>query len=90
MMTSSGSNRELKAAKKGLLTGYMKSVDSKGSRKQYFTKLSYINNLDPCEIPRNKWADDIELCRSVSYMHVGMYLLFSPKPIESRAANEKV
>lgn len=67
-------------AKKGLLTGYMKTLKCNLSRERYMEKLSYVNNIDPYELPKDKWIDDVELWPSITYIHVGMYLLFSRSP----------
>jgi hypothetical protein len=67
-------------AKKGFLPGYKESIEDTKARERYSQKLTYINNVDPYEIPKNQWLDDVELWPCVSYIHVGMYLLFMQSP----------
>lgn len=61
---------------KKFLSGYFSSLLSKDSRDRYLAKLSYVNGQDPYEIPRSEWIDDVDKWPSVTYIHVGMYLLF--------------
>ncbi len=37
-----------------------------------------IGGVDPYEIPRNEYLDDMDLWPAITHIHVGMYLLFSP------------
>lgn len=43
-------------------------------------KLEYLEGRDTYEIPRDEWQDDLAKWPSVSYIHVGMYRLFSSSP----------
>ena len=61
---------------KKLLPNYFSSLSSKESRDRYLNKLCYISGKDPYEIPRVEWIDDVDKWPSVTYIHVGMYLLF--------------
>lgn len=63
-------------AKKSLLPGYFASLANVESKERYKSKLSFITGRDPYEIPREDFKDDVELWPSVTYIHVGMYLLF--------------
>jgi hypothetical protein len=50
-------------AKKGFLPGYKESIEDTKARERYSQKLTYINNVDPYEIPKDQWLDDVELCK---------------------------
>ena len=65
---------------KGLLPDYYSNLTCEDVKKRYREKLTLIKSLDPYEIPKNEWLDDTEKWPSVSYIHVGMYLLFSESP----------
>ena len=65
---------------KGLLPDYYSNLTCEDAKKRYREKLTLIKSLDPYEIPKNEWLDDTEKWPSVSYIHVGMYLLFSESP----------
>ena len=43
-------------------------------------KIKDVNDHDPYEMPKNEWEDDVKTWPDVSYIHVGMYLLFSSCP----------
>ena len=66
-----------KNAEKGYLPGYYASITDKASKERYAKKLELIEGSDPFEIPRKELKDDVDLWPSVTYIDVGMYLLFS-------------
>ena len=43
-------------------------------------KLMAIGGVDPYEIPKNEWQDDIDLWPGITYINLGMYLLLTPSP----------
>ena len=43
-------------------------------------KLKLIGGNDPYQIQLSSWLDDVDLWPSTTYIHVGMYLAFSPSP----------
>jgi hypothetical protein len=67
-------------SKKALLPGYKATLYNPQSRKSYEEKLSLLGRKDPYETPTEAWKDDVELWASITYIHVGMYLVFSPSP----------
>ena len=69
-----------RANTKGLLPDYYSHLTCEDAKKRYREKLTLIKSLDPYEIPKNEWLDDTEKWPSVSYIDVGMYLLFSESP----------
>ena len=66
--------------KRGLLPGYFESMQKKESKERYLEKLKSIEGQDPYEISRKEWIDDVDCWPDVTYINVGMYLLFSPSP----------
>lgn len=66
-----------KTVEKGYLPGYHESLPDQLSKDRYGSKLELIEGTDPYEIPKKDWKDDVELWPSVTYIDVGMYLLFS-------------
>ncbi len=65
---------------KALLAGYFSSLEDSKARTRYKEKLDTIERLDPYEIERNEWQDDVDLWPSVTSVHVAMYLLVTPSP----------
>ena len=51
-----------------------------GQRERYCKKLSVTGGVDPYEVPRNEWMDDVDLWPAITYIHVGMYLVLTPSP----------
>lgn len=60
--------------------GYAAQIANEECRSRYAAKLMTINNLDPYEIPKEDYKDDVDLWPSISCIHVGMYLVFTPSP----------
>ena len=56
------------------------SLKQNDAKERYLNKIKEINGQDPYEIPKCEWEDDVESWPDVSYIHVGMYLLFSSSP----------
>ncbi|KAL9977804.1 hypothetical protein ACROYT_G015251 [Oculina patagonica] len=65
---------------RGFLPGYFDSLKQKECRERYAAKLNDINGQDPYKIPRKEWLDDFDTWPNVTYIHVGMYLLFIASP----------
>ena len=66
--------------KRGFLPGYFDGLGLKEVKDRYSAKLNDVEGRDPYEIPRNAWVDDVDSWPDVTYIHVGMYLLFSCSP----------
>ena len=49
-------------------------------KKRYSEKLKVIDGMDPYEIPRESWIDDVDLWPAITQIHVGLYLLLNPSP----------
>ena len=67
-------------AQKGFLPGYLSTVQCREARNRYSEKITIIDNCNPYEIVKNEWCDDVDLWPNVTYIDVGMYLLFSSSP----------
>ena len=61
-----------------LLPGYKDTLTDSCSKERYQEKLKLLNGRDPYELPREAWKDDVDLWPCTTYIHVGMYLVFSP------------
>ena len=72
---SSGKRRKFDGSR-GLLSGYFQSMQDTAFKKRYRRKLGYGGGVDPYELPLNEW-EDVKLWPSITYIHVGMYLLCS-------------
>ena len=68
------------AHKKSSLPGYMSTVQCREARNRYSQTITIIDNCDLYEIVKNEWCDDVDLWPNVTYIDVGMYLLFSSSP----------
>ncbi|XP_043227776.1 uncharacterized protein LOC122384449 [Amphibalanus amphitrite] len=76
-----GTKRKRVEDESGMLSGYFESIADATARKRYKEKLDiYLGGVDPYEIPVRNWEDNVDLWPSVSYIHVGMYLLCSSSP----------
>ena len=62
------------------VTGYFESLQEKQSKERYLEKLKSIEGQDPYEISRKEWIDDVDCWPDVTYINVGMYLLFAASP----------
>ena len=68
------------STKRGLLPGYFESVQEKESKERYLEKLKSIEGQDPNEVSRKEWIDDVDCWPDVTYINVGMCLLFAASP----------
>ena len=67
-------------AASGLLPSYQESIKSVEDKKRYLEKLAFIGGDDPYSIPTEEWQDDVASWPAITYIHVGLYLLFTPSP----------
>lgn len=63
-----------------LLPGYRDSLSSIESRKRYSDKIKLADGIDPYEVKKNEWQDDVDLWPGISHVHVCMYLILTPSP----------
>ena len=73
------------ASKGAILQGYKESLVDSRSRERYAEKLELINGKDPYELPKQAWKDDVDLWPCITYINVGMYLVFSPSAYTGEA-----
>ena len=52
---------------------------------RYAEKLELINGKDPYELPKQAWKNDVDLWPCITYINVGMYLVFSPSTYTGEA-----
>ena len=65
---------------KGILPEYCLSLQDEKSKDRYMEKILCVGGCDPYEIPRKEWSNSIELWPTITYIHIGMYLLLTPSP----------
>ena len=53
------------------------SLTDESSKERYTSKIKLINSIDPYEISKEDWRDDVDLWPNTSFINVGIYLLFS-------------
>jgi len=71
-------------ALKALLPGYFATVQDQKAQQRYKEKLSIIFGVDPYEISKNDWTDNVDLWPAITHIHIGMYLLLNPSPYIQR------
>ena len=53
-------------------------------------KADLYKDADPSEIPRKEWTDDLDIWPAITYIHVGIYLLFKESPYtQDQLMNDK-
>lgn len=65
---------------RGLIRAYCTTIADADSKKRYEDKLELVNGIDPYEIPRSEWQDNVDLWPAITHVHVCMYLILSPSP----------
>ena len=67
-------------AARSFLPGYFAKLQPREARYRYLDKIKCVGRADPYEIPRSSFLDDVSCWPCVTYIHVGMYLLFQKSP----------
>ena len=39
-----------------------------------------VNGMDPYELGKTEWQDNVDLCPAITHVHVCMYLILTPSP----------
>ena len=68
------------ACKGELLSRYPATLANVRSKEKYNQKLKFFGGKDQYETSRDAWKDHVDLWTAVTYINVGMYLVFSPSP----------
>ena len=55
--------------RKPLLGGYLAALRDREGRERYCKKLSVTGRVDPYEVPRNEWMDNVDLWPAISDVH---------------------
>ena len=66
----------------GFLPG--RTLLSDASKKRYSDKLKLMDGIDPYEVAKNEWKDDVDLWPAVTHVHVCMYLILTPSPYSEK------
>ncbi len=61
------------------LEGYQFEIRDADSKERYLEKINTIG-MDPYEADKASFVDDVDIWPSITSIHVGMYLVFSPSP----------
>ena len=64
---------------KALLAGYFSSLEDSKARTRYKEKLDTIERLDPYEIERNEWQDDVDLLSTGTALIAGNSPIFKKR-----------
>ena len=56
----------------------MTSIQDQHAKKRCLDRLGIIGGLDPYQIVRSEWQDDVDLWPAVTSVHIVMYLLVTP------------
>ncbi len=62
------------------LPGYSDTLVSNASKRRYGDKLELVDGVDPYEVKKNEWKDDLDLWPAITQVHVCMYLILTPSP----------
>ena len=68
----------------GFLPGYSDTLLSDASKKRYSDKLNLMDGVDPYEVAKHEWKDDVDLWPAVTHVHVCMYLILTPSPYSEK------
>ncbi len=50
------------------------------NKERYCERLALIDGNDLHVIPREKWMDNVDFWPAITYIHIRLYLLFTPSP----------
>ena len=64
----------------GFLPGYLATLCSEARKERYREKLKLVNGMDPHEVEKRDWTDDLDLWPAVTHVHACMYLILTPSP----------
>ena len=63
---------------------YCDILSSDASKRRYSDKLKLVDGIDPYEIKKNVWQDDVVLWPAITHVHVCMYLILTPSPYSEK------
>ena len=59
------------------LQGYHESLSSADSKKRYSDKLKLVDGIDPYEVKKNEWQDDVDLSLARNHTCTCVYVSHS-------------
>lgn len=68
----------------GLLPGYSSTIADAASKKRYAEKLELVDGIDPYEVAKGDWRDDVDLWPAITQLQVCMYLILAPSPYSEK------
>ena len=72
-----------------LLGGYFSSMKDQDAKERYMDKLHCIGGLDPYEMERKEWKDDVDLWPSITHVNLGYVPACHSKSIQWRRLVER-
>ena len=64
----------------GFIPGYSDTLTSGASKRRYSEKLRLVDGIDPYEVDKKVWEDDLDLWPAITHVHACMYLIVTPSP----------
>ena len=64
----------------GFLPNYSATLTSEASKRRYSDKLKLVDGIDPYEVDKKEWTDDVDLWPAITHVHACMYLIITPSP----------
>ena len=68
----------------GLLSGYSSTIADAASKKRYAEKLELVDGIDPYEVAKRDWQDNVDLWPAITQLQVCMYLILAPSPYSEK------
>ena len=59
---------------------YYEALTSDASKTRYQAKIRLIDGIDPYEVAKKEWRDDVDLWPAITHVNACMYLILTPSP----------
>ena len=68
----------------GLVPGYSSTIADAVSKRRYTEKLKLVGGIDPYEVAKGNWHDDMDLWSAIMQLQVCMYLILALSPYSEK------
>ena len=68
----------------GLLSGYSSTIADAASKKRYAEKLELVDGIDPYEVAKRDWQDNVDLWPATTQLQMCMYLILALSPYSEK------
>ena len=68
----------------GLVPGYSSTIADAVSKRRYTEKLKFVGGIDPYEVAKGNWQDDVDLWSAIMQLQVCMYLILALSPFSEK------